>query len=245
MLASTSTSIAGSNWKEYPFEMRSGSVTPDAENHLELTIDRPAPLWLQLISLFPPTYHGRRNGNRTDIMEKLAAMRPGSCAFPEATTWRAGDRDHFDWRKMIGSWSTVRHIQALGVTIPPTAWGCWSPWSGVKTFTCSPFSRYSQAIRWAGRWQAGPALDPYVQEAWTRSNMSPAEPNKWGALRARGGHPAPLRCITWKSATKIPSTRPGPMMAALRNSTKRSRGNIRKSGDCNHSRDRCHARHCR
>ncbi len=153
VLATTSASIAGSNWKEYPFEMRSGSVTTDSENHLELTIDRPATLWLQLVSLFPPTYHGRRNGNRTDIMEKLAAMHPAFLRFPGGNYLEGGRiEEHFDWRKMIGPLVDRPTHPALGDTIPPTAWGCWSSWSGAKTSTCSPFSRYSQAIRWADRW---------------------------------------------------------------------------------------------
>ena len=82
VLASTSAVVTGSGWKEYKFEMQSGNVTTSSENHLELTVDRPATLWLQLVSLFPPTYHGRANGNRIDIMEKLAAMHPSFLRFP-------------------------------------------------------------------------------------------------------------------------------------------------------------------
>jgi alpha-N-arabinofuranosidase len=29
-----------------------------------------------MVSLFPPTYANRANGNRKDIMERLAAMHP-------------------------------------------------------------------------------------------------------------------------------------------------------------------------
>src|SRR5512133_1200184 len=82
-LSSATVSVAGAGWKEYKFEMQSGQVpTVTAENHLELTIDRPATLWLQLVSLFPPTYHDRKNGNRIDIMEKMAAMHPTFLRFP-------------------------------------------------------------------------------------------------------------------------------------------------------------------
>ncbi len=176
--------------------MRSGSVTAHSENHLELTIDRPATLWLQLVSLFPPTYHGRRNGNRADIMEKLAAMHPAFLRFPGGNYLEGGRiEEHFDWRKMIGPLvGIVRHTPALGDTIPRTAWGCWSSWSGARTSTCSPFSRYSQAIRWAGQVvKPGPALDPYVQEALDEIEyVTGGAETKWGALRARDGHPAPF-----------------------------------------------------
>src|SRR5438309_10503576 len=74
VLASASVPVAGTAWKEYRFDMQSGNVAASSENHLEITIDKPATLWLQLVSVFPPTYKGRPNGNRVDIMEKMAAM---------------------------------------------------------------------------------------------------------------------------------------------------------------------------
>ena len=37
VLASASVSLTGADWKQYKFEMRSGQVTPSAENHLEVT----------------------------------------------------------------------------------------------------------------------------------------------------------------------------------------------------------------
>src|ERR1035437_9162183 len=54
VLAKTSVPVTGSGWKEYKFEMQSGNTAASSENHLELTIDKPATLWLQLVSLFPP-----------------------------------------------------------------------------------------------------------------------------------------------------------------------------------------------
>jgi alpha-N-arabinofuranosidase len=82
VLAKTSVSMAGESWKEYKFEFQSGNVPSSSENHFELTVDRPTTLWLQLVSLFPPTYRDRKNGNRIDLMEKLAAMHPTFLRFP-------------------------------------------------------------------------------------------------------------------------------------------------------------------
>jgi alpha-N-arabinofuranosidase len=68
-----------------------------------MTLDRPATLWLQLVSLFPPAYHGRTNGNRIDIMEKLAAMKPAFLRFPGGNYLEGGRIEtRFDWKKMIG-----------------------------------------------------------------------------------------------------------------------------------------------
>jgi alpha-L-arabinofuranosidase len=34
------------------------------------------------MSLFPPTYHGRANGNRIDLMQKMADLKPGFLRLP-------------------------------------------------------------------------------------------------------------------------------------------------------------------
>jgi alpha-N-arabinofuranosidase len=93
----------GSDWKQYSFTLRTGAVPVSTDNHLVLTIDRPATLWLDLVSLFPPAYHNRPGGNRADIMEKLAAMHPQFLRFPGGN-YLEGNRiaDRFDWKKTIG-----------------------------------------------------------------------------------------------------------------------------------------------
>ena len=74
-----------------------------AANHLTLTVAHPGTLWLNLVSLFPPTYHNRPNGNRIDLMEKLAAMHPAFLRFPGGN-YLEGDHisERFDWKKTIG-----------------------------------------------------------------------------------------------------------------------------------------------
>lgn len=103
VLATTEVPVSGATWKEYKFEMESGSASPSAENHLEITVERPATLWLQLVYLFPPTYHDRPNGNRIAIMEKLAAMHPSFLRFPGGNYLEGGNiGTRFDWKKMVG-----------------------------------------------------------------------------------------------------------------------------------------------
>ena len=195
VLASTSASVGGAEWKQYPFELRSGSGVPGAENHLELTIDRPATLWLQLVSLFPPTYHNRPNGNRIDIMEKLAAMRPAFLRFPGGN-YLEGNRieTRFDWKKMIGP-----------LVDRPTHPGTWSYHStdgmGLLEFLewCEDLHMEPLLAIYGGYSlggqvvKPGPDLDPYVQEGLEEIEyVTGGADTKWGAARARDGHPAPF-----------------------------------------------------
>src|SRR5215469_3533663 len=194
-LAQASVSIDGSGWKEYNFEMRSGNIAASAENHLELTIDRPATLWLQLVSLFPPTYHGRANGNRIDIMEKLAAMRPSFLRFPGGN-YVEGSRieSHFDWRKTIGP--------LVDRPTHPTTWSYHSSdGMGLLEFLewCEDLGMEPVLAVYGGYSlggevvKPGPDLEPYVQDALDEIEyVTGAADTKWGAVRAKNGHPAPF-----------------------------------------------------
>jgi len=194
VLASASVAVSG-GWKPYKFELRSGEVAASVENHLEMTIDRPATLWLQMVSLFPPAYHDRPNGNRIDVMEKLAAMRPTFLRFPGGN-YVEGNRmeSRYDWKKTIGPL----------VDRPTHA----SPWSyqstdgmGLLEFLewCEDLHMQPVLAVFAGYTldgrvvKPGPDLEPYVQEALDEIEYTTGGTDtKWGALRARDGHPAPF-----------------------------------------------------
>jgi alpha-N-arabinofuranosidase len=195
VLASASVSVAGAAWNQYKFEMQTGAVAPAAENHLELTVERPATLWLQLVSLFPPTYHARANGNRIDIMEKLAAMRPSFLRFPGGN-YLEGNRiaDRFDWRKTIGP--------LVDRPTHPTTWSYHSTdGMGLLEFLgwCEDLRMEPVLAVWAGYSlggqvvKPGPDLDPYVQDALDEIEyVTGGAETKGGAMRARDGHPAPF-----------------------------------------------------
>lgn len=195
VLASANASIRSGDWKQYGFEMQSGSAAPGSENHLEITLDRPATVWLQLVSLFPPTYHGRANGNRIDIMEKLAAMHPSFLRFPGGN-YLEGNRieTRFDWKNMIGP--------LVNRPTHPTTWSYHSSdGMGLLEFLewCEDLSMEPVLGIYAGYSlggqvvKPGPDLDRYVQEGLEEIEyVTGGTDTKWGAARARDGHPAPF-----------------------------------------------------
>jgi alpha-N-arabinofuranosidase len=196
VLASASVPVAGTGWKEYKFGMQSANVAASSENHLEITIDKPATLWLQLVSVFPPTYKGRPNGNRIDIMEKLAAMRPSFLRFPGGNYLEGGRIEtRFDWKKMIGP--------LVDRPTHPTTWNYHSSdGMGLLEFLtwCEDLSMEPVLGVYAGYSlggqvvKPGPDLDVYVQEALEEIEYVTGGPDtKWGAVRARDGHPAPFK----------------------------------------------------
>jgi alpha-N-arabinofuranosidase len=195
-VASRSVTVKGTAWKEYRYEMQSGNATASAENHFEFTIDRPAALWLQLASLFPPTYHGRANGNRIDIMEKLAAMRPSFLRFPGGNYLEGGNiATRFDWKKMIGPLvdrpthpTTWSYHSSDGMGLLEFLQWCedlhMEPLLGVY----AGYSLGGQVVK------PGPDLEPYVQDALDEIEyVTGGADTKWGAVRAQNGHPAAFK----------------------------------------------------
>ncbi len=195
VLASTNLTITGAAWKPYEFELQSGSAAPGSENHFEMIVDRPATVWLQLVSLFPPTYHGRANGNRPDLMEKLAAMRPGFLRFPGGN-YLEGNRieTRFDWKKMIGP--------LVDRPTHPTTWSYHSSdGMGLLEYLqwCEDLHMQPVLGIYAGYSLGGEVvkpgldLDPYVQEGLEEIEyVMGAADTKWGAVRTRDGHAAPF-----------------------------------------------------
>ena len=196
VLASASVPVTGTAWKQYKFEMQSASVAASSENHLEITIDRPATLWLQLVSLFPPTYHDRPNGNRIDIMEKLAAMHPAFLRLPGGNYLEGGNiATRFDWKKMIGPLvdrpthpSTWSYHSSDGMGLLEFLMWCEELHMEPVLAVYAGYSLGGQVVK------PGPDLDPYVQDALEEIEyVTGGASTKWGALRARDGHPEPFK----------------------------------------------------
>ncbi|HEX3470659.1 MAG TPA: alpha-L-arabinofuranosidase C-terminal domain-containing protein, partial [Silvibacterium sp.] len=183
------------DWKRYDFTLKTGNVNPGTANHLFLTIDKPGTVWFNLLSLFPPTYHDRPNGFRPDLMEKLAAMHPKFLRLPGGN-YLEGDHisERFDWKKTIGP-----------LVDRPTHRSPWGYQStdgmGLLEFLdwCEDLNMQPVLAVYAGyslqqeHVNPGPDLEPYVQDALDEIEyVTGSSSTKWGAERAKNGHPAPF-----------------------------------------------------
>jgi len=183
------------SWKQYEFTLKTGALQPSAANHLVLSVAHPGTLWLNLVSLFPPTYKNRVNGNRVDLMEKLAAMHPAFLRFPGGN-YLEGDHipERFDWKKTIGS--------LVDRPTHPSPWRYHSSDGlGLLEFLgwCEDLKMQPVLAVYAGysmeqeHVNPGPDLDPYVQDALDEIEyVAGSADTKWGAQRVKDGHPAPF-----------------------------------------------------
>jgi alpha-N-arabinofuranosidase len=186
----------GTDWKQYTFALKSGAIEPSATNHLVISAGHTGTLWLQLVSLFPPTYHNRANGNRVDLMEKLAAMHPAFLRLPGGN-YLEGDHinERFDWKKTIGP--------LVDRPTHPSPWRYHSSDGlGLLEFLewCEDLNMQPVLAVYAGYSMAqehvnpGTDLEPYVQDALDELEFVSGGPDtKWGAERVKDGHPAPFK----------------------------------------------------
>jgi alpha-N-arabinofuranosidase len=196
--ARAETPAVNRHWQKFELTLTTGAgVKPTADGRFAISAGSPGRFWLSLVSLFPPTCHGRPNGLRVDIMEKLAAMRPKFIRFPGgnyvegSTLW-----ERFDWKATVGPlpfraghpscWS-YRSTDGMGLL----EFMGWCEDLGAQP-VLAVFAGYSLRQQCV---EPGPLLEPYVRDALDEIEFltGDAKTTCWGARRAQCGHPEPFQ----------------------------------------------------
>ena len=188
----------GKTWKKYKATIRTAdNFSPTASASPHLSTRKPGTFHLSLVSLFGPTYKNRPNGNRVDLMELMAEMRPAFLRFPGGN-YLEGDTiaDRFDWKKTIGP-----------LEDRPGHRCCWgypsSDGFGLMEFLgwCEDLNMEPVLAVYAGYSLKGEhvekpeQLKPFIQDALDEIEFvsSGAADTTWGRKRAELGHPAPFK----------------------------------------------------
>lgn len=159
------------------------------------TVASGSSLWLQVVSLFPPTYRNRPNGLRPDLVDLLQGMRPKILRFPGGNYVEGNTIEtRWDWKTTIGPvWERPGHQN--------TAWGYFSD-DGLGLLEYLQLAEDLGATPVLGVWAgytlngtvvAEADLAPYVQDALDLVEyVTGPISSTWGAKRAADGHPAPF-----------------------------------------------------
>lgn len=195
VVASATSQPVSGKWKRYELTLKTGQVETSAKNHLLLTVSHPGKVWISLVSLLPPTYKDRENGNRPDLMEKMAAMNPKFLRLPGGN-YLEGDeiQDRFDWKTTIGPLvdrpthpSPWRYQSTDGMGL--LEFLEWTEDLNIEP-VLAVYAGYSLK---GAHINAGPALAPYVQDALDEIEfVSGGTDTQWGKKRAQLGHPKPF-----------------------------------------------------
>ena len=184
-------------WKRYTVTLTTGAeVKPTADARLVIATESPGTLWFNQVSLFPPTYKDRPNGNRVDLMQKLVDMKPAFLRFPGGN-YLEGETvaTRFKWKETLGpieqrpghrgTWG-YRSSDGMGL-LEFLQW-CEDMGAEPVLAVYAGYSLHGETIR------GGPELQTFVQEALDEIEYVTGDVHtKWGAQRAKDGHPAPFK----------------------------------------------------
>jgi alpha-N-arabinofuranosidase len=152
-------------------------------------------VWLQLLSVFGPTYKSRANGNRIDLMELMAAMHPQFLRFPGGNYLEGNTiTERFDWKKTIGPLvdrpghqSPWRYHSSDGMGLLEFLGWCEDLKMQPVLAVYAGYSLQQEVVK------PGADLEPYVQDALDEIEYVTGDvATKWGGQRAKDGHPAPF-----------------------------------------------------
>jgi len=195
----TSAQVSGltAEWKRYAVTLTTGKGAVSATNRLVVAAQSPGTVWFNVVSLFPPTWNDRPNGNRRDLMQLLVDMKPAFLRFPGGNYLQGHTlATRFDWKKTLGDIA-----QRPGHR--NDAWNYWSTdGMGLLEFLlwCEDMNAQPVLGVFAGftlrgvPTPPGPELQPFVQEALEEIEYVMGDTSTaWGARRAQDGHPAPFK----------------------------------------------------
>jgi alpha-L-arabinofuranosidase len=192
--ASGSVPAIDGQWKRYALTLTTGRLTPSARNRFVISAQTPGTIWLSLVSLFPPTFNNRPNGNRIDIMEKLGAMRPAFLRLPGGN-YLEGDTiaEHFDWKKTIGDIAQRPGHRCCWGYQSTDGMGLLEYLEWCEDLHMEPVLAVFAGYALRGEHVVGKELEPFVEEALDEIEYVTGDASTtWGRRRAVDGHPKPF-----------------------------------------------------
>ena len=185
--------IVGKNWTKYTATLTSDGNDPKAQ--FALVFDGKGVIDLDMISLFPPTFKNRENGLRPDLAQMLYEMHPKFMRFPGGcfVEGQISPENAFRWERTIGP-----------IEERP---GHWNVNWGYRTTDGIGFHEYLQMaedlgakplyVVNVGLWHGGKthvdSIQPWIDETLAALEYANGDvTTKYGALRAKYGHPAPF-----------------------------------------------------
>lgn len=199
--ATASVPKISGEWARYAVILKTKRMKPVENGRFVISVAQPGTYWFNLVSVFPPTWKNRPNGNRIDLMQRLIGLHPNFLRFPGGNYLEGETVDtHFPWKETLGDISQrPGHVGTWGYR-SSDGMGLlefleWAEDMGAEPVLAvyAGFSLPNRENREGTTVNAGPDLQPYVQEALDEIEyVSGDVRTKWGARRAVDGHPRPF-----------------------------------------------------
>ncbi len=202
-LGETTLAVSASDeWTKLTGTLTAGASAAGA--HLQVLLDEPGALDLDMISLFPVhTYNNRENGLRADMVEVLRAMRPGFLRFPGGCIVEGEGLDNaYNWKDSVGDvarrptiFNRWRNTGTSAYYYQDYGLGFYEYFLLCEDLGCAPLPCLNAGISCYGPVYAPMKdLQPYIDDALDLIEFATGDPavGEWAALRAEMGHPEPF-----------------------------------------------------
>ena len=184
-------------WKKYELDLTTAAnVQPTKDARFVISTNRIGQYYFNLVSLFPPAYNNRPNGNRIDLMQMLVEMKPKFLRFPGGNFLEGPLlTDAFPWKTTLGSLENrAGHRGSWGYR-PTDGMGLLEFLEWTEDMGAEPLLAVHAGYSLDGdHVDAGPLLKPYVDDALNEIEYVIGDTKTyWGAKRAEDGHPEPFK----------------------------------------------------
>lgn len=191
VLASHEVTGVGDGWKKFDAVLTAGAT----ESNARLVVTAKGAVWIDMVSLFP-----KGQLFRADLLKLLTDMKPAFVRFPGGC-YVEGPKlsEAFRWKKTIGDiaerrghWNLWGYYSNDGLGYHEYLLLCEALGAEAMYVINCGMSHEEQGGKKAP--PTGDELNEYVQDALDAIEYAngPAD-SKWGAVRAKAGHPAPFK----------------------------------------------------
>jgi alpha-N-arabinofuranosidase len=184
------------DWKKYTVTFRTRSGAATGKGRFVISSTAPGSFWISQVSLFPPTFHGRPNGNRSDLINLISGLAPTFLRMPGGNYLEGNTiPERFEWKDTIGDIAQRNGHQGPWGYRSTDGFGLYEFLKWCDDIRVEPvlavYAGYSLAQHHV---EPGKDLEPYVQDALDEIEfVTGATTTKWGAVRAKLGHPKPWK----------------------------------------------------
>lgn len=186
----------GAGWHQFSLKLKTGKVQPTKDARLVLRPTNTGTLWLTQVSLFPPTFKNRPNGNRIDLMQKMIDLKPTFLRCPGGNYLEGNTIDErFDWKKTIGPIEQRPGHQGPWGYRSSDGLGLLEFMEWAEDLKAEPVLAVFASYALNGdRIASGPRLAGFVQDALDEIEYVTGDASTvWGARRIKDGHPKPFK----------------------------------------------------
>lgn len=182
----------GKKWNKYTAEFTANANDPKAL--FELVFDGKGSVTLDVVSLFPPTFMNRPNGLRPDLAQLLYNIRPKFVRFPGGcyVEGQESPENAFHWEKTIGPIEQrPGHKNVNWRYRTSDGMGFDEYLQLAEDLNAKPLYVVNVGL-WHGGMTPVDSIQPWIDECMNALEYANGPvTSKYGALRAKNGHPEP------------------------------------------------------